>query len=182
MAGFEYRGQLSGGSENPVTLKVKIGTSKTVTVGDALQLDAFADGGGCERAAAGTKVLGICVGIVDANGIDLDNSSADNYDGTWTSSSKTYAASADNVTDKQVSALVVVDKNALWYNDAAGDLAAADEYKFFDLTDQDQIADQDGHDSAGAFVLVKRDPDGDGDASKGIFKIAESELDAYAQQ
>jgi hypothetical protein len=58
----------------------------------------------------------------------------------------------------------------------------ADELKFFDLTDQDQIADQNGADNAGAFILVKRDPDGDGDASKGIFKIAEHEWDAYAQQ
>jgi MoaA/NifB/PqqE/SkfB family radical SAM enzyme len=57
-----------------------------------------------------------------------------------------------------------------------------DEYKFFDLTDQDQVADQDGADNAGALILIKRNPDGDDDASKGLFIIAESELDAYAQQ
>jgi len=181
MAGFEYRGQLSG-AQDPVTLPVIIGNSQTVKVGDAVKLVAFASGGGACRATAGEEVLGICVGIVDKNGIDLDNTSSDNYDGTWTSSSKTYVASADNTTDKTVKALVVVDKEALWYNDSAGTLAVADEYKFFDVTDQDQIADQDGADNAGAFILIKRDPDGDGDASKGIFKIAEHEFDAYAQQ
>ena len=181
MAGFEYRGQLSG-AQDPVTLPVIIGNSQTVKVGDAVKLVAFASGGGACRATAGEEVLGICVGIVDKNGIDLDNTSSDNYDGTWTSSSKTYVASADNTTDKTVKALVVVDKEALWYNDSAGTLAVADEYKFFDVTDQDQIADQDGANNAGAFILIKRDPDGDGDASKGIFKIAEHEFDAYAQQ
>lgn len=181
MAGFEYRGQLSG-AQDPVTLPVLIGNSQTIKVGDAVKLVAFASAGGAMRATAGEEVLGICVGIVDRYGIDLDNTSSSNYDGTWTSSTKTYAASADNMTDKLVKALVVVDTEALWYNDSAGDLAAADEYKFFDLTDQDQIADQNGADNAGAFILIKRDPDGDGDASKGIFKIAESELDAYAQQ
>jgi len=182
MAGFEYRGQLSGGKENPVTLSVIIGNSQTVKVGDAVKLVAFASAGGATRASAGEEILGICVGIVDKNGIDLDNTDPNNYDGTWTSSSKTYVATSDNMTDKTVKALVVVDKDALWYNDTAGTLAVADEYKFFDLTDQDQVANQDGADDSGALILMKRDPDGDGDASKGIFKLAESELDAYAQQ
>lgn len=180
MAGFEYRGQLNG-AENPVTLTVPIAASATVKVGDALQLEDFSSGGGCKRAAAGTEVLGICLGIVDRNGIDLDNTSTANYDGTWTSSTKTYVAAADNMSDKKVACLVVVDKNALWYNDTAGDLAAADILKGFDLADQDQIADQNGADGLGAFRLVKLDPDGDGDASKGIFMIAESDLDPYTQ-
>src|SRR3990167_597592 len=172
MAGFEYRGQLNG-AQNPVTLSTLIGNSQTVKVGDSVNLDTLANGGGVMRADAGDKVLGVIAGITDANGIDLDNTSTDNYDGTWTSSSKTYVATSDNTTDKKVKALVVVDDNALWYNDTAGALVAADEFKYFDLTDQDQMADQDGHNTAGAFVLIKRDPDGDGDASKGIFKIAE---------
>lgn len=180
MAGFEYRGQHSG-AQDPVTLSVGIGNSQTIKVGDAVKLVAFASGGGVYRATAGEEVLGICVGIVDANGIDLDNANPANYDGTWTSSTKTYASASNNMTNKNVKALVVADKEALFYNDTAGDLAAADILKFFDLTDQDQIADQNGADNAGAFILVKRDPDGDGDASKGIFKIAESELDPYVQ-
>lgn len=179
MAGFEYRGQLNG-KENPVTLEIPIANSQTVKVGDAVKLQAFASGGGVYRATAGEEVLGVVRGIVDSKGIDLDNSSL--YDGTWTSSSKSYVAASNNMTVKKVKARVVVDKDALWYNDSAGDLAQADILKFFDLTDQDQIADQNGDDNAGAFILVKLDPDNDGDASKGLFKIAESELDAYAQQ
>lgn len=180
MAGFEYRGQLDGNTGSPVTHRVLIANSSTVKVGDAVQMEAFSSGGGCKRAAAGTEILGIVNGIVDADGIDLDNTGT-TIDGTWTSSAQTYAAASDNVTVAGVRAEVVVDKNSKFYNDSAGDLAAADEYKFFDLADQDQVANQNGSDTVGAMLLVERDPDGDGDASKGIFVIAESELDPYAQ-
>jgi len=181
MAGFEYRGQLSGGKENPVTLNVLIGNSGTVKVGDAVKMDTLANGGGVLRATAGSRILGFVIGIVDNNGIDLDNADPTNYDGTWTSSSKTYVATSDNTTDKLVKAQVIADKEALFYNDTAGNLVAADEYKFFDVADQDQVADQDGHDTAGALILIKRNPDNDADLSKGLFKIAESNFDAYAQ-
>ncbi len=179
---FKYQGQLSGGKENPVTLPILIANSQDVAVGEALVMQTLSSGGGCLSASAGSKVIGICVGIVNADGIDLDNANPATYDGTWVSSTKTYTASSDNMTDKKVKALVVVDREALWNNDTAGDLAAADEFKFFDLTSATQIANQNGDDAKGAFVLISRDPDGDGDASKGLFIIAESGLDAYAQQ
>ena len=179
---FKYQGQLSGGKENPVMLKVRIANSQTVAAGEAVKLQALSSGGGVMRATAGSQVLGIVDGIVNADGIDLDNANISTYDGTWTSNTKTYAAASDNMTDKGVSVLVIVDKEAVFTNDSAGTLVAADELKYFDLTSATQIADQDGHDTAGAFILIKRDPIGDGDASQGAFKIAESELDAYAQQ
>ncbi|MFA6069757.1 MAG: hypothetical protein WC810_14335 [Janthinobacterium sp.] len=158
-----------------------IANSATVKVGDVLTMTALVSGGGVSRASAGNRVLGVCVGIVSANGIDLDNASPNDFDGTWTSSSRIYAASSNNKTNKLVKAKVVVDKYSIWFNDTAGDLVAADEFKYFDLTDQDQIADQDGHNTAGAFLLIKRDPDGDGDASKGLFVTTESYMNAYTQ-
>lgn len=182
MAGFEYRGQLNG-ADNPVTLHVLIANSQTVKVGDAVRMQAFASAGGCYRAAATTKIFGIVVGIVNKKGIDLDNADPATFsDCTWVTGTKTVTVGSDNVTDQAVRALVVVDKWAVWYNDSAGTLAAADEFLFFDLADQDQVADQDGADNAGAVILIKRDPDNDGDASKGLFVIAESDLDSYAQQ
>lgn len=180
MAGFEYRGQLNG-AENPVLRDVVIANSATVKVGDVLTMTALGSGGGASRAAAGNRVLGVCVGIIDANGIDLDNANPSNFDGTWTSSTKVYAASSNNKTNKLVKAQVNIDKYSIWYNDTAGDLVAADDMKYFDLTDQDQIANQNGHDTAGAFLLLKRDPDGDGDASKGLFVTTESYMNAYTQ-
>lgn len=177
---FQYRGQLNG-AENPVVLDVLVGNSDAVVVGRAVKLDTLVNGGGIIAATAGAKVLGILIGLTDKNGIDLDNSTQA-ITGTWTSSTQTFTAASDNMTVDGVRGKVVVDPNSLWYNDAAGDMVVADEYKYFDLTSAAQIADQNGHDTAGAFQLIKRDPDGDADASKGIFRIVETQMDAYAQQ
>lgn len=178
MAQFRYVGQLNG-AENPVTIEIPINNSDTVAVGEAVKMDTLVNGGGVIRATAGSRIFGFVVGIVNALGIDLDNADPNTFDGTWTSSSRTYVAASDNLTDKLVKARVVIDKEALWENDTAGDLALADDWKFFDLTSATQVADQNGHDTVGALVLVRRpNPD---DASVGVFKIAESAVDPYAQ-
>jgi len=177
---FQYRGQLNG-AENPVLITVPIANSQTVVVGRALKMQTLGSGGGVMPATAGSKIIGMCVGLVDSAGIDLENTKQV-LDGTYSSSAQSYAAAADNMTVKRVSAIVCIDKYSLWYNDTAGDLVAADELKFFDLASDSQVADQNGSDSAGALVLIKRNPDGDDDASKGIFAIAETQLEPYAQQ
>jgi hypothetical protein len=177
MASFKYAGQLNG-AENPVTIDVIINDSKTVSVGGAVLLDAFADGGGCEAASAGSYVLGICVGIYQ--GVrPIETLPAGSYTGTYTASTQSYAAAADNTTVDKMIAKVIVDPMALFENDSAGDLAAADEFKCFDLVSATQIANQNGADAAGAFQLIKRDSD---DASYGTFRIRESEFGYAAQQ
>lgn len=175
MAGFEYRGQLNG-ADNPVTLECPIKNSATVKVGDMV----YNDGNGITRSTSSTLILGVVVGIVNDNGIDLDNAPTDTYDGTWTSSSKTYAASADNMTDKKVRAKVIADENALWYNDSDGDFTnPGDLHLFTVLTDQDQVDESETSATVGQVFVVKLDPDGDADASKCIVKIARSQLNAY---
>ena len=175
MAGFEYRGQLNG-AENPVTLKVAIKNSVTVGVGDMV----YNDTAGLMRATSSTLILGVVVGIVNDDGIDLDNASTDTYDGTWTSSSKTYLATSDNQTDKKVCALVIADENALWYNDSDGDFTdPGDGFQFTLLVDHDQVDESETSATVGQVYIVKLDPDGDEDASKCIVKIARSQLHAY---
>lgn len=175
MAGFEYRGQLNG-AENPRTLDCAIKNSATVKVGDMV----YNDGDGITRATSATLVLGVVVGIVNDDGIDLDNASTDTYDGTWTSSSKTYVAAGDNMTDKKVRAKVIADENALWYNDADGNFTdPGDCHLFCDLADHDQVDESETSATAGQVFIVKLDPDGDGNTSKCIVKIARSQLHAY---
>jgi hypothetical protein len=178
MAIFDYKGQMNG-AENPVDLHVLIGNSGTVAVGEAVKMDSFSNGGGVLRATAGSKVLGVVVGIVTNKGIPLANASTSDYDGTFTESSNTYAATSDNTTDKKVKAIVRIDEHALWRNDTAGDLAVADLLKYFDLSSATQVGDQNGHDTAGALQLMEIDPD---DASVGVFRIAEGYHYPYAQQ
>jgi len=163
------------GIESPATVDILIQNEATITLGDAVDINTA---GGCQPADAGDYVFGIVVGLVGINGTPLSTVSASDYDGTYSGNagqvgSETYVASGDNLTDKLIKAKVVCDPFALFYNDAKGDMTYADDYQFFDLYDEDQIADQDGHATSGAFQLWKRDPDDDADASKGLFRIAE---------
>jgi hypothetical protein len=175
MAGFEYRGQLDG-AENPVTIDVAIKNSATVKVGDAV----YNDASGATRATSSTQILGIVAGIVDRNGIDMDNSSI-TVTGTWTSSTQTYVASSTNMTVDKVRVKLICDENALFYNDADGDFTnPADQGQFVGLLDHDQIDESDTSATVGQMFIVKLDPDGDGDASKCIVKIALSQLACHA--
>ena len=174
MAGFSLRGHLLGAS-NPVTRDAIITDSETVTVGDAIQMtDGFA-----QVCDANERIMGIAVGITDASGIDLDSTSSDNYDGTWTSSTKTYVATSDNESDKKVRVKMICDPYALFYNDASGTLTSAMDMEFFSLADEDQVDYSTNSATVGEMQLWKRDPDGDGDASKGIFRIVAWQGDAF---
>jgi len=70
----------------------------------------------------------------------------------------------------------------LFSNDSSGTLATTNLLQFFDLTDEDTINQSSASDTSGQFQLIGLDPDNDGDVSKGLFRIAESMLDPYAQQ
>lgn len=168
MAGFEYRGQING-ADNPILENLIIANSETITVGDCISMSS----GFVIRGTSSTVQYGIVVGLVSNKGIPLDNVSADQFDGTWTSSSKTYVATSDNQTDKKVRAVVCPDPNALWYNDSSGTLTTAMLKQHFKLTDEDQIDQSTNSATVGHFQLWKLDPDEDADASKGLFRIAQ---------
>ena len=174
MAGFSYRGQING-ADNPILENLIIEASETVTVGDAVQMT----NGYVQVCDANERVYGIVVGIVTNKGIDLDSANADEYDGTWTSSSRTYVCSADNTTDKKIKAVVCPDPYALWYNDADASLTAAMLKQHFSLVQEDQVDGDTNSGTVGEFQLWKLDPDEDADASKGLFRISCSQLEAF---
>jgi len=172
---FTYKGQLNG-AENPVIRNFLIKDSAHVAVGEALAFNTGAD-----SAAADNPILGICVGIVDSDGIGLDNT-AQTLGGTWVSSTKTYTADSDNVATEHVRAQVICDKDALFKCDADASISAIEEGMKFNLTNATTMNGGAGVDEAGQFELVKYDPEGVGDASMGLYKICESYGDPYAQQ
>lgn len=178
-SGFVPRGQVIG-EQAPGALALIIANSATIHVGGAVMMSS----GFVAAGTAGSKLIGICIGIVNEKGVNLDNAPASTFDGTWTPGNEgagNYAASADNQTDKKVKALVVIDKNAQYYTDGAGDLTTAHLFGFLNLTSATQLAAMAAGQVAGQFQIVKLDPDGDGDASKCIVKLAESQLDPYSQ-
>jgi len=179
MAGFTYRKQLLGGRQSPGLLTRSITGSATVTIGDAVKITS----GYLSPCDDGDPITGIVVGLVDKDGIDLDNTSY-SLDGTYTEGGVgvgTYVAAADNVTVKKISAQIIIDKDALFYNDAAGAMTEAEVGTFFDLTDEDQIKDQNGSATVGAMQLWEVDPDNESDMSEGLFAITESGRDPYTQ-
>lgn len=174
MAGFKLRGHLLG-AQNPITRDAIITDNETVTVGDAIKMtDGFA-----QVCDANDRIMGIAVGITDESGIDLDSTRSDNYDGTWTSSTQTYVASADNESDKKIKVKVIADPYALFDNDADASLTAVMEMEFFSLVDEDQIDGGTNSATVGEMQLWKRDPDGDADASKGLFRIVSWQGDSF---
>lgn len=169
MIGFEYRKSLKGSEDAP--LLYFIGDNSVVfTIGDAVKVDT---NGHATLGAATNKIAGIVAQVVDANGLAVDPDSQTLH---------TYTMASNNETVAQKKIGIIVSKDALFANDASGDLATTNLLQYFDLTDEDTINASSASDTAGQFQLVGLDPDGDADASKGLFRIAESQFDPYAQQ
>lgn len=169
MLGFELRKSITSKDE-PTVFEYIIDNSDTITIGDAVMMNTD---GHVVVATAGEEVLGIVVGVVDADGKAIDADSGTLHD---------YTVDSDNETVGQKKAQVIISKTALFANDSSGTLATTNLLQFFDLTSESQIDQSSAGDVSGQFQLIGLDPDNDADASKGLFKIAESMMDPYVQQ
>ena len=145
--GFEPRGSLSGDLTS-ATFPFIVKNGDYVTAGNAVALHA----GFVETAIYAQSDVGIL-------GVAVENVVGN-------------AASA--------TVLVLCDTNVVYYNDANGDIAQVDVGKIYQVavsSGKMSINQSTGtDDTAGDFVLIKRDPDGDKDKSKGLFKIYKSQL------
>jgi hypothetical protein len=168
MAGFIYRRSMIS-ADQPQLFYFIIDNSDTISVGDAVMLNTD---GHVVVATAGEELLGVVQGVVDANGLPVscDSGTVD----TWT-------VDSDNETVDMCKAAVILDKYALYSHDVGTDLATTNLMQFADITNEHAINYSSLSDSNGQFQLVGLDPDSDGDASKGLFKIAESQMDPYTQ-
>lgn len=171
MSGFVYRGQISG-AQDPVTVDIVMAPSVTFTVGDAI----YTDDGLAKLGTSSTDVFGIVVAIIDKNGIDLNNTSSSNYDGTWSESSNTYTSSDtnDDSDGKQVRVKVVPDPYALWYNDADGDFTfPTDQFRMGNLLNENQLDESTFTDEdVGQFQVWEIDPVGDDNDSECLCRIS----------
>jgi hypothetical protein len=146
--GFEPRGSLSG-NLTQATFPFIVSNGVLVTAGNAVALVS----GYVENIDAidggDVGVLGVAVETVTGN-----------------SSSATCA--------------IICDPNVVYYNDADGNVAQADIGKVYQTviaSGKMKIDQSTGAATSGnKFVLIKKDPDDDKDASKGLFKIYTSQL------
>lgn len=182
--GFQFKGNLAG-RPTGIQKAFLIEDSGTITVGDAVRgsYDAGAANGMIELAAAGNPILGVVVGIVDRNGISLDNSKLSKT-GTWTSSTKTYVAASDNTTVDQVKALVDIDPLSIWsaQPDAAigTTTSSGSSDQLGSFTDIVAASDQPDENNAGNAFNVKAqlfiwgtDPE---NTARGLYSIAEHQV------
>jgi hypothetical protein len=182
--GFQFRHNLAGRTTG-IQRSYQIENSATITVGDMVRngYDSTVAGGGLELAAAGNPILGVVVGIVDRQGIDLDNSRL-SKSGTWTSSTKTYVAASDNETVDKVQALVDIDPMSVWsaQPDAAigTTTSSGSSDQVGGYTDIVAASDQPDENNAGNAFNVKAqlfiwgvDPE---NTARGLYSIAEHQI------
>lgn len=159
MSGFNFRKQLDG--TNGYTLMEMDATAAVVyQKGDLIRVNAS---GTASLATAGDMILGVVEAVVTSKGLPVtpDSGTTD----TWT-----MAASTTNKV-QYIPAL----QQYLFYNDADSDLTASMMFQYFSVNDENDVDGASGSDSTVSTVrLIERDPDHDGDASKGLFQIVES--------
>jgi hypothetical protein len=160
-------------------MDVLLAGSATVKIGDLVRVNTS---GHLVRAAAGEVVLGVLVGITDKNGLNVFSPRASGTTGATLTPDDQVATASDNATNaaKNLKGQVIIDPAGvcLFYNDADGDLAQTNLLQFFDVTNGNQVAIGGASDSNGQVQLVQLDPDGDGDASKGLFRLNETQFNA----
>lgn len=165
MAGFFFRQQIDG-TNSYAQMELLAAASVVFQVGDLIRVN---NAGTASLATAGDLILGVVTGVVDKNGIKLDPDAG---------STDIYTMASDNVTNaaknykvQYIPAL----QQYLFYNDADDTLAQTNLFQYFNLNDENDVDVASPSDSTLSTVrLIKIDPDGDGDASKGLFQIVES--------
>lgn len=159
MAGFRFRKQIDG--TNSYAL-MTIGATNSVVyqVGDLIRVN---NAGTASLATTGDLILGVVETVTTSTGLPVtpDSGTTD----TWT-----MTASTTNIVH-YIPAL----QQYLFYNDSDDTLAATNLFQYFPINDENDVNGSSSSDSTLDTVrLIEIDPDGDGDASKGLFQIVES--------
>ncbi len=166
------------GADNPVYLNFILGNTRTYVLGNAVRLDTS---GLLKTVIAGEPILGILFGIVDQFGQNVFvPGRANGVQGATLTPDDTIITSSTNTTDltRVLKGQVIMDRgNHLFFNVANGTLAQSNIGSFYDTTATgDQIDTATANVTSGQFQLLQIDPDGDGTATKGLFRIVESQL------
>jgi len=174
---FDYRKNLLGAVGSPTPLKILIANSTTLKYGQMVRVNTS---GFVVAAGVGNAILGYVSGFIDNSGVPVNGFQYDvSKTGHTNSGDDTVVTASDNQSRaKAVFAEVVVPtEGVLLYNDASADLAQTNLMQLFDLTSSsDQVDQGTASDTSGQMQLVQLDPDNDGDASKGLFRVSEPQL------
>lgn len=174
--GFAFRKTLYG-LEHPATQHYILAGSATVKIGDLVRINTS---GYLVRCATGEVPAGVLIGITDKDGVNVFSPRAQGTTGATLTPDDQVATASTNASDatKNLKGEVIIDPAGvcLFYNDADGDFAQTNLFQMFDVANGNQVTQGSAGDANGQVQLLKLDPDGDGDASKGLFRIAENQF------
>ena len=177
--GFRYYGSLSGNSATPIPELIRCGASQTLRIGDLVRVNTS---GVVVACASGAVPAGVCVGLVDENGINVLGQGVPNDTGATLTGDDTVTTASDNDSRTHyIKAEVIIDVagDILWLNDADASLSQTYLFQMFDVASGRQVT-VGGSDANGQVQLMRLDPDATGgqtaDASKGLFRIAENQF------
>lgn len=172
--GFTFKKSLNG-LEHPAIQEFLLDDSATFTLGDMVRLDTD---GLLVVNGAGNSILGLLVGIVDRNGINVfETGRASGTDGSTLTPDDTITTSSTNSTNaaRYLKGQVIVDPAGtnLLYNKASAALAQTNVGQCFDLTASgDQVDQGTATDASAQVQLLALDPD---DTTGGYFRIVEEQ-------
>jgi len=176
--GFRVYQHGSGEISAPIFITFKIGNTVTLKLGDLVRVNT---GGFLVRAASGEVPAGVLQGVVDQNGVPPWTAFWVNNAGVTITNDDTVVTSATNQTrtDNYLQGQIGFDPAGmtLFYNDADANLAATNLFQMFDVANSNQVT-VGGSEANGQVQLISIDPDNDGDASKGLFRINENQFSA----
>lgn len=168
------------GRTSGIVNSIIIGDTVTMTVGDFVQVNTS---GYLGLATAGSTIIGVVVGIIDQNGINMDQSKYSLAQATWTSSTKTVVTGAANSTGDQVRALVDIDPFSVWSvePDAAigttTSSGSSDQLgSYTDLIDEDEVDENNGGNAFNVkaqLFIWGLDPE---NSARGLYSIAEHQI------
>lgn len=170
--GAKFKYNLAGRTSG-IIRSIILDNSITVTIGDFVHTN----GGFCDIAAAGETLLGVVVGIVDQDGINMDESKYSLAQASWTSSTHTVTTGAANTTGDKVRALVDIDPFSVWScepDDTIGTTTGSNLQGYYtDLIDEDEVDETDASTAVAQLYIWGVDPE---DSTRGLYSIAEHEI------
>ena len=176
--GFQFKYNLAGRTSG-IQRNFTIANSATITVGDMVSLSS----GYIALSGANAPIMGVVVGLVDKDGIDLSSSRQSFAQAAYTASTKTVVcgnANATAVTGDGVQAVVDIDPFSVWSgetdntsNDTQARLAGC----YTDVVSaSDQVDDDTAVTTQAQLFIWGADPESPSTIKANLYSIAQHQL------
>ena len=172
---FKHVFSLGGSSAKGTEVGQLMVNSTTIQVGDFVGYSS----GRVQRAGAGNDIIGLCIGFVTPKGHTLERAiSGDDFNGTYTASTQTYAAASDNVTVDKIKCVIQIDPFGVYSGPAdatIGTTTGSDLPGYYSdiIGNSDQVDENTALTTVGQLFHFGPDPD---DSTQMLYVINENHI------